>query len=535
MPSFQGIRLDCDAIVVKLKEKLREQFQDKDAEPEQLSKSVQLLLQLSEPAENLCEEYLAHARQKLDLDLSELHYQTQLISGEATPVSDRPSDAYPSMPLDILAFVDLGCNQFLSNICLVVASYQEMFINSNLVLKLSDEAIEGVTSKKLFNFVDELMQLYFLHVEKRVSLESAGDCTMLVRALDRFHRRLLTMSNLLPESNFVKTGLEIVSRAAHEQCVNHLKSLQLKFNDCLTDIRQSLALGKNTSSPDDKLNIATLLQDLTKFVQEHLKISLSHMQAFIQMDVTFAIKPSFRERFCKLDVREGLVASFFRFVNSNAGEFFSSPVEKGLVAPTVLLLLSRLCLDFESRIINEMIALTEKQFPVQNLSGATSAITLSQETKEVAQRLLNHYVQIQGLAVSQMLRKSVETRDWLNTIEPRTVRAVMKRVVEDVTAIDIQVGQLYEEGSRRDRSSDSSRRAFSLSVSRRTPRSNWNSYAPSTLDDSLLSNIHKLFSERIEIFSAVEFSKVAILTGIIKISLKVSTTLLEFDYNQESK
>ena len=32
-----------------------------------------------------------------------------------------------------------------------------------------------------------------------------------------------------------------------------------------------------------------------------------------------------------------------------------------------------------------------------------------------------------------MLRKSVETRDWLNTVEPRTVRAVMKRVVEEIT------------------------------------------------------------------------------------------------------
>ena len=37
------------------------------------------------------------------------------------------------------------------------------------------------------------------------------------------------------------------------------------------------------------------------------------------------------------------------------------------------------------------------------------------------------------------MRKSVETRDWLNSIEPRNVRAVMKRVVEDITAIDSQV------------------------------------------------------------------------------------------------
>lgn len=38
-----------------------------------------------------------------------------------------------------------------------------------------------------------------------------------------------------------------------------------------------------------------------------------------------------------------------------------------------------------------------------------------------------------------MMRKSVETRDWLNTIEPRTMRAVMKRVVEDITTMDSQV------------------------------------------------------------------------------------------------
>ena len=56
-----------------------------------------------------------------------------------------------------------------------------------------------------------------------------------------------------------------------------------------------------------------------------------------------------------------------------------------------------------------------------------------------------------------MIRKSVETRDWLSTNEPRNVRAVMKRVVEDITAIDAEVGSLYEEGSRKARSSDSNK------------------------------------------------------------------------------
>ena len=71
-----------------------------------------------------------------------------------------------------------------------------------------------------------------------------------------------------------------------------------------------------------------------------------------------------------------------------------------------------------------------------------------------------------------MLRKSVETRDWLNTIEPRNVRPVMKRVVEDISAIEQQVGQLFEEGFRKDRSSDSTKR--SQPYSGRQQKSNWN-------------------------------------------------------------
>ena len=42
------------------------------------------------------------------------------------------------------------------------------------------------------------------------------------------------------------------------------------------------------------------------------------------------------------------------------------------------------------------------------------------------------------------------------------------------------------------------------------------------MDSSFLSNIQKLFHERIEVFGSVEFNKLSIVTGIIKIALKVS-------------
>ena len=47
-------------------------------------------------------------------------------------------------------------------------------------------------------------------------------------------------------------------------------------------------------------------------------------------------------------------------------------------------------------------------------------------------------------------------------------------------------------------------------------------YSGGNMDSSLLSNIQKLFYERIEVFATVEFNKLSIVTGIIKIALKVS-------------
>lgn len=101
----------------------------------------------------------------------------------------------------------------------------------------------------------------------------------------------------------------------------------------------------------------------------------------------------------------------------------------------------------------------------------------------------------------------------------------MKRVVEELTTIENTLNDLFESGVRTSASSDSSRKThFSLTASARQHRSTWSTYTPSQLDTSTISNIQRLFSEKIEIFSPVDFSKVSIVTGIIKVTLK---TLIE--------
>lgn len=116
-----------------------------------------------------------------------------------------------------------------------------------------------------------------------------------------------------------------------------------------------------------------------------------------------------------------------RMFLGGAGEMSSSP--------------SKCCKDVKTTVTQQHVQQPgEHPLYLQDTGPAvTPGPALCAEARGAAQRLLDHYVQVQGAAVAQMLRKSVETRDWLGTVEPRNVRAVMKRVVEDITAIDVQV------------------------------------------------------------------------------------------------
>ena len=189
----------------------------------------------------------------------------------------------------------------------------------------------------------------------------------------------------------------------------------------------------------------------------------------------------------------------------------------------LLLILTRFCLEFESVAIDYLLTLTDEQFFISDKSGVTRKLDLCSHFNQSATLLINAYVQVRGCGLSQMIRKSVETRDWLNTVEPRNVRAVMRRVVEDLTSVDVQVGELFEAGGRKVvQGSDSSRTTFGTARhAQQQQRSVAWSFRPGNADSKLMNNIQKLFAEKIEIFSCVEFSKVSVLTGIVKITLKV--------------
>lgn len=79
------------------------------------------------------------------------------------------------------------------------------------------------------------------------------------------------------------------------------------------------------------------------------------------------LRPSSSQgEFCSQGVREGLIVGFIRSMCQTAQSFCDSPGEKGgATPPALLLLLSRLCLDYETATISYILTLTDEQFLVQ--------------------------------------------------------------------------------------------------------------------------------------------------------------------------
>ncbi|PNI93906.1 VPS51 isoform 11, partial [Pan troglodytes] len=92
LPSFRAIQDDCQVITARLAQQLRQRFREGGSGAPEQAECVELLLALGEPAEELCEEFLAHARGRLEKELRSLEAEL------------GPSPPAP----DVLEFTDHG-------------------------------------------------------------------------------------------------------------------------------------------------------------------------------------------------------------------------------------------------------------------------------------------------------------------------------------------------------------------------------------------------------------------------------------------
>ena len=91
--------------------------------------------------------------------------------------------------MDVLEFVDQACNGFVTDLCTVIGSYNETFNTEE----------DFASAERLNSFVISLMEEFMSIVKERMLLETnLSETVLLVRALDRFYKRLQGTCRLMP-------------------------------------------------------------------------------------------------------------------------------------------------------------------------------------------------------------------------------------------------------------------------------------------------------------------------------------------------
>ncbi|CAH8675527.1 unnamed protein product [Schistosoma haematobium] len=453
----------------------------------------------------------------------------------------------------------------------------------------ASEIDDGSFEENLSNLVEELMHEFFILVRTRFESESTNnDVNLLIRALDRIHcrvqtfnRSLLTsvtsvdfegvlLDDLSPESlsivnrfslltnQFSNSALEIINQVARMQTTYYFDILCQNAVESFTDLRHKLAshglqTSNSTNEEVNKVNkignnnhqLSSLLDALSSSLVSQLRNVLKAEEAFLSTNSTFSSRPQFRNSFCIDQIREGLIVGYLNFLVQFLSDLAKTAVCK--IPGPILLTLGKLCLMWaDSGTVGHLISLADdfmlfgsqtkeskkEDFNTENGNRSlTTPKDVSNRFRSTGNELLVAFVRLEGTNLAQLLRKSVEARDWLKNLEPRTVRSAVKRVIEDLASLDQQVSQLFSSNTRnRDRISDSrSSRSLRPSTSShlidatRTGSSSQGFHSPD-LDPTLATHLRRLFTQRVDIFTAVDANRESLLLGVIKIGLK---TLIE--------
>lgn len=329
-PSFQGIQEDCLAIITNLKEILKKDFQIAGKTAQSLTQTGELLLQLNEKPSDLAKEMLQSASQRLHEQIVMLQDQT-----------DR----------DMIEFVDLGIEGFLNDLTLVVSSYYDMFLSKHM--EQESDNFEQIAREDLNNFVSKNMDKHLALIQDRVDQETGhGDSQIMLRALDRLHRRLSAIKNICRGVEMTKTGIEIIINAAHQLCKSHLKSLKDHFSDSLSSVRLALVAAKTDNSSSNNTNLSELISNLYISTIEKVKGVLQDLLVFLQPEWSFNLKSDFKGTLCVEGIRETLLVGFLRYTAKTMTAFSdvnsSSP-------PNLLLVLSKTCLEMDRAGVHSLV------------------------------------------------------------------------------------------------------------------------------------------------------------------------------------
>ncbi|XP_030488955.1 vacuolar protein sorting-associated protein 51 homolog isoform X1 [Cannabis sativa] len=489
--SFQDCkRASEEAIAVITKNLQGKLFSDSESIQARAEAAV-LLKQLDFPVDSLQAKLL----EKLEQSLEDLQLNMEDISCASVDSSDPSEQRNMSTTPPITAH-EASVREFAE----AIRAYRVIFPDSDDQL-----------TKLAKHLVTKHLQTTEQYVRNRIG---SAD---LLRVLRIIWTDVLLMDDVIQEAVMGDYCLETARVVVKEYIANTFSHLLHDISDTLTKSRidqkdglekDSLQVALEASKKKVLQGSMDVLLDFRQLLDDELELLVKLKDWIVDW-----VQEGFQDFFRKLDDRFLLLSG--RNNSSNHDQVLA-----GLV-----LVLAQLSLFIEQTAIPRITEEIAASFSGGGIRGSEYGPAfvpgeICRMFRSTGEKFLHLYIKMRTQRVSVLLKKRFNTPNWIKHKEPREVHMFVDLFLHELEAIRNEVKQILPEGLRKHRRTDSN---GSTNSSRSNPlreeklsRSNTQRARSQLLE----THLAKLFKQKVEIFTKVEFNQESVVSMIVKLGLK---------------
>ncbi|KAM0880496.1 hypothetical protein ACQ4PT_033531 [Festuca glaucescens] len=361
----------------------------------------------------------------------------------------------------------------------------------------------------------------------RETLKERIPSTDLLAILRGLWEDATAIDEVIPEAALPAFSLETTRDIIKQHIATAFLHLQTEISDVLV---------RTHSTSNEKLEESQLQTAMEK---SKIKVSqgcidlLQEFHHLIDGDTELIVKlkdliidwvqEGFQDFFQKLDGHFHLLSGRSKSFSQESNSIDSVQIDK---IPTVLvLMLAQLCVFIEQTTIPKV---TEDLAASFSGGGARSYEygppfvpgEICRLYRSSGEKFLHHYINMKTQKISKLLNKRFSTPVWIKHKEPREVNMFVDLLLLEFNGVVSEVKQILPGLIRRHRHSDST---GSTTSSRSNPmredmlnRSN----TTRTRSQFLENHLAKLFEQKMEIFTKVEYTQESVISAVLKLCLK---------------
>lgn len=501
--SFQDCkRASEEAVTIIIKNLQGKLFSDSES-IQARAEAVVLLKQLDFPVESLEEKLL----EKLEQSLADLKLQSGDISNVS--VDSEESGTQNKIPASVASTAhEASLREFAE----AIQAYRVIFPESEKqLIKLAQDLVT-----KHF----EITQQY---IKKRIG---SADVLGLLRII---WNDVVMMDEVLPESALTDFCLKAGQDAIKDYVGSTFSYLLLDISDALTNvqIRQKEGVEEYPLQVALEASKKTVIQGSTETLLDFRQLLDDNLPLLVKLRdlIIDWVQEGFQDFFRRLDNHFLLLSGSNNSASQDQGLAEGGTQGEKVLAGLVLVL-AQLSVFIEQTAIpriTEEIAASFSGGGVRGYEYGPAFVPgeICRIFRSAGEKLLHLYINMRTQKISVLLRKRFTTPNWVKHKEPREVHMFVDLFLQELEAVGADVKQILPRGlnSKHRRTDSNGSTISSRSNPLRDDKMN-RSNTQRARSQLLETHLAKLFKQKLEIFTKVEYTQESVVTTIVKLCLK---------------